>query len=256
MIALSLLLLSSLVAGFADFALLVTPAVGAERLLWPPAGMMPAFLLFVGAAVLFSAGAIIEALRALRKDLRRMGGHVVGVLVALALAGCATAQPQLSREQWLDLKTKTYQGATSAQVNGAAEQLFRLADGDDFTLSYPADGSGMKASRRWLIYFVIGAVMGTEEWTIQAEQRPGSTWVGVDVRNAIGGFVGPGPLQPLESQALYDLFWSRMDYLLGQSTVWRTCDMQSARKLPGLLEPLCQNADDAVPKGVAPAAAR
>lgn len=260
MIVLSLaLLLASLVAGFAGFALLITPAVGAEGLLWPPAGMVPAFLLFVVAAVLFSAGAVVEALRILRKDLRALVGRAAIVLALLSLTGCATAAPQLSQAEWVALKTRTYPGVTSTQVVAAAEQLFRLADGSDFRLSYQADGSGMKATRSWLLHLVISGTFGTEEWTLKVADRPDGAWIGVDVAGSMGmimwGII-PGPSHPrtdFESPALFDLFWARMNHLLGRSKEWRTCDMQSARvdakATWGTLDPLCWAADDTAPEG-------
>jgi hypothetical protein len=108
--------------------------------------------------------------------------------LVVLLAGCATAPPQLSQQEWLRL---------------------RLADGNDFSLTYPADGSGLKASRRWSIYMVIAAVFGAEEWTLKTAPRSDGFWVGVDVMGAIGGMVRTWST-PVDSQALYDLFWSRM----------------------------------------------
>jgi hypothetical protein len=193
---------------------------------------------------------IIKALRLVRNDLRRaLIGRGVLVLSLLAFTGCAPTHPQLSQDDWIQIKTRTYPGVTSRQVVAAAEQLFRLADGSDTRFTYNADGSGMKATRTWLIYLVLSFNSGYYHWDLKATDRPEGTWVGVDLTGAIGAFLGPGQPVSVESPAAYYLFWSRMDYLLGRSTEWRTCAMQDGRPPWGTLEPLCLLADDLIPDG-------
>ena len=58
---------------------------------------------------------------------------------------------------------------------------------------------------------------------------------------------------PLNSTAIYDLFWGRMDYLLGRRDRWMTCDEAKARRKAGttygLLEALCSvTTDDLAPE--------
>lgn len=58
---------------------------------------------------------------------------------------------------------------------------------------------------------------------------------------------------PVNSTAIYDLFWGRMDYLLGRRDEWMTCDEAKARREAGLtyglLESLCSvTTDDLAPQ--------
>lgn len=56
---------------------------------------------------------------------------------------------------------------------------------------------------------------------------------------------------PLNSTAIYDLFWGRMDYLLGRRDEWMTCDEAEARRKAGItygqLEALCSVTTDDLP---------
>jgi|SaaInlStandDraft_5_1057022.scaffolds.fasta_scaffold120536_2 hypothetical protein len=48
------------------------------------------------------------------------------------VSGCVANKPKLTREQWLDLTSKTYTNKTKNEVLSAVEKIFNLADGDDF----------------------------------------------------------------------------------------------------------------------------
>ena len=157
------------------------------------------------------------------------------VLIAfvVVLAGCAAPPKQLTRDEWLNATTRTYPGASKDQVLAASEKLLRLADGDDFDIRHTE--SGINATRAWIAYAVIVGVSGTDYWDIRADQigdgvkvsvqvstqtqstspmQMGATWMPVNSAT---------PGTPAHGVAIYDVFFSRLDYLLGKGGKWMTC---------------------------------
>lgn len=192
-----------------------------------------------------------------------------GGMLALLLGGCATQHPPQSREDWLKTTTRTYSGVTKDQALTAAEKLLRLADGDDFALTYTADT--VQATRSWSVYLVIAAAMGTDYWTIRADQVGDAVKVAVQV-NTQSQSITPMPTttsgtwtagtmpmsgSPVMGTAIYDVFWARMDYLLGKADEWMTCEKANKRVSDGVTwgtnESLCNafNMKDSLPEKLA-----
>lgn len=163
----------------------------------------------------------------------------LSLCTCLMLVGCVT-QPTMSREEWLQTTTREYRGVTVDQVAQAAEQIFRLADGNDFTIVHSADG--LYASRSWLVYLVLAASMGTDHWKITVVPTEGGVTASAYVSTQIGSVapmataggdisVGSTPTigQPVNGTAIYDVLWARMDYMLGLSPSWMTCQEANLR---------------------------
>lgn len=178
------------------------------------------------------------------------------VLLLLAMmTGCsATPHKQLSREEWLDVYSQDYAGVTKEQVINAAENLFRLADGNDFSIIHTEDG--VYATRNWLVYMVLAAASGTDYWKLTVAPTDNGVRATVRVNTQSQSIVpmpttsdamtaGTTPMsgRPVEGTAVYDLFWNRMDYLLGKSPTWMTCKMAKEKiekgEVWGTIEPLC-----------------
>lgn len=188
------------------------------------------------------------------------------IAVIATLSGCASAPkgPQ-SRAEWEAQHVRTYEGKTATEIQDAAEKLLKLSD-KDFTFSYP-DGR-LVAQRNWSIFMLIGAAGGTDYWTIETAESESGTKATVQItRNqsamAVGAVAGgPGyvpvtsstPGQPVVQPAPYELFWKRMDYLLGISQEWVTCKQFKptikGTKQAGAIEVLCQTftSDDNAPE--------
>jgi hypothetical protein len=155
----------------------------------------------------------------------------------------------MDRQQWLSTTQRTYAGATQDQVLTAAERVLRLADEGDFTLSHSP--SGLQARRTWSAYLVIAAVFGEDLWQVTATPTTGGTTVHIQVTQAsqdmaaapVGVTTTPGPTHAIQGPALYELFWARLDHLLGARPDWVTCAQQEARVSAGAvwgdLGPLC-----------------
>jgi hypothetical protein len=169
--------------------------------------------------------------------------HFASILTAIALAGCATV-PQMTREEALAVTSRVYPGITVTQSLEAAERVLQLADGADFSFAHQPNG--FVGMRRWLTYFVLGAVHGTDHWQVTAEQ------VGPDVRLRV--FVStssqditpmavtpavwvpmtmPANAKMVAGTAIYDVFFARVDYLLGIRPAWMSCKEADGRVSAG-----------------------
>lgn len=189
------------------------------------------------------------------------------LMVMLVVAGCAVKQPQMTRDEYLQTTQRTYADKAPDDIFRAAEKLFRLADGDDFTFHHTEDS--MTAVRPWLVYLVLAASMGTDTWVIRAQEDLGATKVSALVSTSMGSVLPipttggdftaggvPGGGNLVAGTAIYDVFWARMDYLLGLRDDWMTCEQANRRVREGVTwgsnEALCNsfNMNDDSPKGV------
>lgn len=191
------------------------------------------------------------------------------LIVAAAVAGCAVKQPQMTRDEYLQTTQRTYEARTPDDIFRAAEKLFRLADGDDFAFHHTDDS--MTATRPWLVYLVLAASSGTDTWVVRTQQEGDATKVSALV-STVAGSILPMPTTGgdftagglpaggnlVAGTAIYDVFWARMDYLLGLGNDWMTCDEADARVRDGTAwgnnEALCNgfNMKDDLPEGIGP----
>lgn len=163
------------------------------------------------------------------------------IVTALLLAGCVSLPPQPTRGEWLALKTRTYAGVTPGQALDAAERLFTLADGSDSSFVYAPTGDRLTAVRRWMIVGII-PVWGRDTWMVTATPQDGQ------VRATVEALRNEGATTP----QVYRLFWTRMDYLLGRSQTWITCDEAwegKGNREYAALQMLCEFVADVVPAG-------
>lgn len=188
------------------------------------------------------------------------------ISLAVLLTGCA-APRQMTRDEWLSATQRTYPGKSPDEVFKAAEKLFRLADGADFQISYTEDT--MTAVRPWSVYLVLAAAAGSDTWLLRATPSPDGTKASIGVSTTTGGMMAPMATTnggasvatlpgyggaAVQGTAIYDTFWARMDYLLGQTDHWMTCEESDGRvrtgQTWGLNEALCNsfNVEDEFPE--------
>lgn len=187
-------------------------------------------------------------------------------LALLTLSACATSPPPtLTRQEYLTTTTRDYPNHSPEQVIAAAEQLMQLADGSDF--KFADNRTGFVATRNWLIYAVLTDIFGVDTWIVNTEVIPNGARVSVQVGTQIsillpmisGQNTSATPsaavANPVQGTAIYDVFWARMDYLLGLRPDWMTCQMADARVSAkivwGINDALCNssNMKDQLPKG-------
>lgn len=174
----------------------------------------------------------------------------------VALGGCAAKQPHMTREEWLNLTSREYKGVSKEQALSAAERLLTLADGDDFKIMHTQEG--LYANRNWMVYMVLAAVSGIDYWSVRATPIQSGVMLSLQVNRQMSTIAPMGTAAgdwaassmpmggtPVEGAAIYDLFWARMDYLLGKRSDWMTCEAANLRikekKVWGDNEPLCNS---------------
>lgn len=191
------------------------------------------------------------------------------LLIVLTLSGCATKPTQLSRDEWISTTTRVYRDHSKEDVIRAGERLLRLAGGDGFQIQHSEEG--LYATRNWLVYIVIAAATGVDYWKLLVTQTPDGAKASLQVstqaqpiapmltagpEKGTGWTAMTGPMagSPVNGTALYDLFWSRIDYLLGKRKDWMTCAESDKRvkskTVWGTNEALCNsfNVADAHPE--------
>jgi len=117
------------------------------------------------------------------------------------------------------------------------------------------------------VYLVLAATMGTDTWTIRAKPVDGGVLASAALNTSYGNILpmstaggdvsvatAPTMIGNVDGTAIYDVFWSRMDYLLGRSDHWMTCkeadERVEAKIIWGTNEALCNsfNMKDRLPE--------
>ena len=176
-----------------------------------------------------------------------LAGALVGI--GLLVSGCSPTDMKVdvTREEYMGLIYRTYENVEPEKVLAAAERLLRLADEEDITFQHSEDG--FRAYRKWLLYAIITARWGTDTWDIKVKPAGDGTkatvqiWTSLEgqaLPMAIGAGWGAVPAPgtgsaPTQSPGLYDIFWARMDYLLGLREDWMTCSESDARIISGIV---------------------
>lgn len=154
------------------------------------------------------------------------------LLIVSFLTACAS-NPKLSNEEYKTLTNRDYTGVTKDQVLQAANDLLRLADGDDFKIERTQES--LTATRRWREYVVISYEWGDDYWNVKTHSMNNSVTATVQISRKVGysgNLVYLSMNHPdyiINGTAIYDLFWARMDYLLGKRPDWMTCEISDNR---------------------------
>ena len=192
---------------------------------------------------------------------------VVLLFASVFLAACAQPQQSWTRQQAEQTTVRTLPGVDAKAALEAAEALFRLSDPNDVSFEFPPNE--LRVKRSFIAYYVLASASGSYDWIIHAKDVPEGSVVRVSAyANIQGGSAtmtpvigGSGvtvtpttsPVQGsyLQRRELYDLFWSRLGYLLSDDKPWVTCDeaeaATNASPLNSPVEALCLNADDNKP---------
>jgi len=159
--------------------------------------------------------------------------------IMLFLGGCA--QKQMSREEQLVLQERTmqasvkvYEGFSVSQLAQATEKVLYLMDPADMRIRHQK--SRVFSERRYSIYLVLGMIFGIDTWVIKFEELD-SNKIQVSVALGVAESAGmiavpPTPRSPEEITVEYSalceaeskLFFERLDYFLGKTTRWQSCE--------------------------------
>jgi len=165
------------------------------------------------------------------------------LLCTALLTGCITPRAPLSEAELEQVLTRAYSGRSGQEVMAAATRLWRLADGDDFRIK-PGDNR-LVAERDWVFYSQMVRIVGDDTWTLTVSEADGTTTARLSLltykRSTTVSSFGMTPTTqttpriggPVKGTAIYDLFWARMDHLLGVRADWMTCAEAEARVSAG-----------------------
>jgi hypothetical protein len=144
---------------------------------------------------------------------------------AACVSGCAAAPQITGRDDFLKEATRTYQGETTERVILAAQRVLDQSDPKYFEFRNTLNGfSGL---RHYQVYAVVASATGSDRWDFTAEREPAGIKAAVtitDVGAAQNGYTRTSYDAAMTSIPLFRLFWSRVEYVLGRSDNWQTCD--------------------------------
>lgn len=159
---------------------------------------------------------------------------IIILLFALIPIGCVKQPPKLTHDEFLEMTTKHYEGVSKEQIFSAVEKLFKLNDGSDFQIAYTKDG--LRASRFW----IMALSSGRDVWDLEVKENKTGLDVSIDYSRYLNSLL----LMKKEPLTFY-LFWERLNYLLGKSNHWITCDELEQKietgQLSGYEETLCNH---------------
>ena len=165
----------------------------------------------------------------------------LSLLGASFLVACGTPLPEMSRDEMLAKTVRVYEGKTKYEVRDAAESVLRLALGEEGNVTVREDE--VTALHSYVVFILINAIDTRWYWQVRVQDDPRGGKAIVRLTSggelAIGGGGGQADFTYPEP---YDLFWARMDYLLGVSRHWPTCVEQKTT-----IGALCFFAPDRLP---------
>lgn len=170
---------------------------------------------------------------------------IICVAAACMLSGCIGFTPKYSPAEMEVITTRRYEGVTPDQVYSAATSVFEAADKKNFKIA--RQGNELDAKRTRIIF----PSWSHFNWTVTAEEAGGSTLVRAKSTSLIGSREVPN----ITGKAIYELFFERLQYVLGKSEKWATCADADKRiyaeKGLGTVEALCMGSDETVPDRLA-----
>jgi len=151
----------------------------------------------------------------------------------------------LTRAEAVSTYTRVYANKTPEQVFDAVSKLFSFADQNkDLAMEYP--------DRQTMVAYRTGSTFPMHvqfQWSFKVAPTPSGTEITTSLKTAAAGFgrrAGGG--SPTRSPSVIELFYTRLDYLLGVSPVWYNCkDFKNQRSNHSILDALCFKAVDLRP---------
>lgn len=186
------------------------------------------------------------------------------VMIGSITGGCgvkqATRDEFISQKNLVDnARIREYQESPEVILR-AAERVLYESDHDYIAMNQ--DKNTYRSMRKWMSFYVFGSAFGEDYWVISASKNDlGKTIVSAKCWHGptSGGLI-PMPLTSggdennyILSAHLYNLFFKRLDYMLGKTNVWLSCkDAEIELKKSDLrferLTPLCSFANHSVPQ--------
>lgn len=144
----------------------------------------------------------------------------IGLILLLLLSGCTTRS--LSPKETQQLTTKTYPALSPETIIPAVSDLFFLVDDQAYQQTQTQDR--LIATRNHGLNIGLTFVEAQDTWTVETQKTRQGTTVSLNVTSQETWITGTTEVERPEGPATYTQFWNRLDFLLGQSTNWMTCN--------------------------------
>jgi hypothetical protein len=164
------------------------------------------------------------------------------ILLALCTLACSSHRKMSSAER-KSVAEKEYQNLTKDQLIDGAKKVLTLMDKNDVTFEPIEDG--FIARRSWFLYKVVHASNGTDFWKFQVKQTEQGLVAMVKPSRRYGLVESKEKGEAFQGTAVYDLFWGRLNYTVGQANNWPSCEdglkKNEENKTWGSLEQICDS---------------
>ena len=175
---------------------------------------------------------------------------MIGLISLVVLSGCGTDITVNDRNEYLAEQTRIYKNEDRERMLRAAEAVVRASGPGQYEFEFGLNG--FSARHSYFIYGVVASAYGREKWDFNIE--PGTAGLRATATLSDAGDVHGGlSISRYEKIAVgapvYQLFWARVDYVLGRRPDWITCERAQIEKSAyGSLYGLCRSADEPVPE--------
>jgi hypothetical protein len=158
------------------------------------------------------------------------------LMLVTVFGGCAQKRIDLKQTRWDAVQNQEFEGVTTKQLFEAATEVFKLADGSDFT--FEERKNTLIAVRTQIASILVVTGKTTYDWVLETrEEGPKlKAHIGISVlyhlwknRSGLAQWVDDGRDSQAGSVATYTLFWDRVKFILGKSTHWPTCEEMNKR---------------------------
>lgn len=180
-------------------------------------------------------------------------------ILILLLVSCASPYKnrKLTREEYLEMSSKTYKGISKDKIFKSIETFFSLLDApEDILITHAEDG--ILAVNKWSSYAVIAYSEGSNTWNVKVKDSKDGIKVSLSVStSSIDSTMSASNTgqhnQPVAGNAIFYLFFKRLNFLLGNTNQWTTCwDAVDDQAIWGNAGPICDHTiiDDNLPLNI------
>lgn len=151
-------------------------------------------------------------------------------LIFLLLTGCATKRPDVTKEDW---KVRDFNGKSKGDVVEAAREVIRLSDPSD--VKFENTEEGFNASRVSTGYYVVKTNIDGYSFKFIAQEKNGLTRTRIEIeeteikQSVLTLGLPTGEVGKPNYPYIYELFYARLEYLLGIKDGWVKCDEAVSR---------------------------
>ncbi|MDR0666311.1 MAG: hypothetical protein LBF71_02755 [Campylobacteraceae bacterium] len=114
---------------------------------------------------------------------------------------------------------RIYENIPKDEILKAGEKVLTLAY-DGFKFEYA--NNTLLAARDWISFGFLSAAAGTDYWEVAVNDNDSTVSISLKREASPGLLIGSGKDDVL-GKYIYELFFERLDYLLGKTDKWTTC---------------------------------